>query len=124
MANIWAPLRAGSDILFLGGLIRTFSRTGKTFASMLSTTPTLQLFFGRFKDTEDLGGVFSGWDAKNQKYDRAAGFMMAVKRGKRWWLVTPQSIAATAKRAMGRGRSHALATLISRSAIRGVCTNS
>ena len=31
MANIWAPLRAGSDILFLGGLIHYILENEKDF---------------------------------------------------------------------------------------------
>jgi len=33
MADIWAPLRAGSDIVFLGGSFVTFSTSKKIFAS-------------------------------------------------------------------------------------------
>src|SRR5712664_126387 len=70
MANIWAPLRAGSDILFLGGLIRYVLENGKDFREyVVNYTNASSILPEDFKDTEDLGGVFSGWDAKNKKYD-------------------------------------------------------
>lgn len=66
MADIYAPLRAGSDIAFLGGLVnfvlnserwsqdpfyRTFVTTYTNAATLISED---------FRDTEDNGGVFSG----------------------------------------------------------------
>jgi formate dehydrogenase major subunit len=70
MANIWAPLRAGSDILFLGGLIHYVLEEGKDFREyVIHYTNASFILPEGFKDTEDLGGVFSGWDAKNKKYD-------------------------------------------------------
>ena len=70
MANIWAPLRAGSDILFLGGLIHYVLENGKEFRDyVIHYTNASSILPEDFEDTEDLGGVFSGWDAKNQKYD-------------------------------------------------------
>jgi len=38
VANIWVPLRAGSDILFLGGLIRYVLETSCSFPSISCTT--------------------------------------------------------------------------------------
>jgi formate dehydrogenase major subunit len=70
MANIWAPLRAGSDILFLGGLIRYVLENGKDFREyVIHYTNASSILPEGVKDAEDLGGVFSGWDAKNKKYD-------------------------------------------------------
>jgi formate dehydrogenase major subunit len=70
MANIWAPLRAGSDILFLGGLIHYVLENGKDFREyVIHYTNASSILPEDFKDTEDLGGVFSGWDANNKRYD-------------------------------------------------------
>ena len=75
MANIWAPLRAGSDILFLGGLIHYALENGKDFREyVVHYTNASAILSEDFKDTEDLGGVFSGWDGKNQKYDPTSWF--------------------------------------------------
>jgi formate dehydrogenase major subunit len=70
MANIWAPLRAGSDILFLGGLIHYVLENGKDFREyVIHFTNASSILREDLKDPEDLEGVFSGWDAKNKKYD-------------------------------------------------------
>lgn len=70
VANIWAPLRAGSDILFLGGLIHYVLENEKEFREyIVHYTNASSLLPGEFKDTEDLGGIFSGWDASQNRYD-------------------------------------------------------
>lgn len=69
MADIWAPLRAGSDILFLGGLIHYVLENGKDFREyIIPYTNASFILPETYGDTEDLGGVFSGWDAKNKRY--------------------------------------------------------
>ena len=69
MADIWVPLRAGSDIIFLGGLIHYVLKHGKEFREYVAhytNAPTI--LRDDFRDTEDLGGLFSGWDADKRKY--------------------------------------------------------
>ncbi len=69
MADHWVPLRAGSDIVFLGGLIRYVLENGREFREYVvryTNAPTL--LREDFRDTEDLGGVFSGWDDEAGKY--------------------------------------------------------
>ena len=64
--DIHAPIRAGSDIAFLGGLINHVLSSERwnndpffqTFASMYTNASTI--VSPDFKDTEDLDGVFSG----------------------------------------------------------------
>jgi formate dehydrogenase major subunit len=68
MADYWLPLRAGSDLVFLGALIRYTLENERYFRDYVvhyTNAPTL--LRSDFKDTEDLGGLFSGWDGK--KYD-------------------------------------------------------
>jgi formate dehydrogenase major subunit len=61
MADIYAPIRAGSDIAFLGGLIRYVLEKEKYFKEYVVTyTNAATLIRDDFKDTEDLNGVFSG----------------------------------------------------------------
>jgi formate dehydrogenase major subunit len=82
MANIWAPLRAGSDILFLGGLIHYVLENEKDFREyVVHYTNASSIVPEDFKDTEDLGGVFSGWDAKNKKYDAGTWFYEGCVEG-------------------------------------------
>jgi formate dehydrogenase major subunit len=89
MANIWAPLRAGSDILFLGGLIHYVLENEKDFREyVIHYTNASIILPEEFKDTEDLGGVFSGWDAKNRSYDSSGWLYGACVEGGR---VAPKS---------------------------------
>jgi formate dehydrogenase major subunit len=68
MADHWLPLRAGSDIIFLGALINYTIQNERYFRDYVvhyTNAPTI--LRSDFRDTEDLGGLFSGWNGK--KYD-------------------------------------------------------
>ena len=70
MADIWAPLRAGSDVLFLGGLVNYVLTHNKEFREyVVNYTNASAIIVEDFKDTEDLEGLFSGWDPEQRKYD-------------------------------------------------------
>jgi formate dehydrogenase major subunit len=66
VADIYAPLRAGSDVAFLGGLIRYVLEserwnTDPFFRSWVGNYTNGPTIIGEdFRDTEDEGGVFSG----------------------------------------------------------------
>jgi formate dehydrogenase major subunit len=69
MADMWVPLRAGTDIVFLGALVNYVLANGLEFREfVVSYTNAATLIGDEFKDTEDLGGLFSGWDPEKQKY--------------------------------------------------------
>src|SRR6187549_2602642 len=60
VADIYAPIRTGSDIAFLGGLIRYVIENNKYFQEYVATyTNAATLINDGFQDTEDLDGVFS-----------------------------------------------------------------
>src|SRR3989442_13570985 len=64
MADIWVPLRAGSDIIFLGALMNYVLANNKDFHEYVAHYPNPSpLLRDDFKDTEDLDGLFSGWNA-------------------------------------------------------------
>ena len=70
MADIWVPLRAGSDIIFLGALVNYVLTNNKEFREYVvryTNAPTI--LRDDFQDTEDLDGFFSGWDAKEKRYE-------------------------------------------------------
>src|SRR5215475_1138738 len=70
MADVWVPLRAGSDIIFLGALVRHVLENGKEFRDYVvhyTNAPTI--LREDFRDTEDLDGLFSGWDSDAKKYN-------------------------------------------------------
>jgi formate dehydrogenase major subunit len=70
MADTYAPLRAGSDIVFLGGLIRHVLEEEKYFKEyVVAYTNAATVINSEFKDTEELDGLFSGWDPDRREYD-------------------------------------------------------
>ena len=70
MADYWLPLRAGSDLVFLGALIHYVLENEREFREyVVHYTNAATILREDFVDTEDLDGLFSGWDAKNRKYD-------------------------------------------------------
>jgi len=67
-------IRAGSDIAFLGGIINYILTHDKWFKEyVLHYTNAATIIEGGFHDTEDLEGIFSGYDAKKHKYDGGKG---------------------------------------------------
>ena len=70
MADIWVPLRAGSDIILLGALVNYVLANNKEFREyVVRYTNAATILRDDFKDTEELNGFFSGWDAEKKKYD-------------------------------------------------------
>jgi len=73
LADRHVPIRAGTDIAFLGGLIRHVLETGAWFREyVLAYTNASTIVDARFRDVEDLDGVFSGYDPETGLYDRAS----------------------------------------------------
>ncbi len=70
LANIWVPLRAGSDIMFLGALIRYVLENDLYFRDYIVHYTNAPVIISKdFRDTEDLSGVFSGWNEEKKSYD-------------------------------------------------------
>jgi formate dehydrogenase major subunit len=70
MADMHVPIRAGTDIAFLGGLINyalTNERYFKEYVVAYTNAP--MLIDEGYRDTEDLDGLFSGWDRERGRYD-------------------------------------------------------
>jgi formate dehydrogenase major subunit len=73
VADVHVPIRAGSDIAFLGGIIRHILENGRDFREyVLAYTNAAAIVSDDFRDTEDLDGLFSGWDSENNRYDPAS----------------------------------------------------
>lgn len=84
VASIWLPLRAGSDILFLGALIRYVMENELFFREyVLHYTNASVITSEEFKDTEDLEGIFSGWNADKKSYDQKSWLYEGVDGGGR-----------------------------------------
>jgi len=61
VADHYVPLRAGSDIAFLGGLVRWLIENNRYFKEYVVTYTNAATIIGdEFQDTEELNGVFSG----------------------------------------------------------------
>jgi formate dehydrogenase major subunit len=70
MADQWVPLRAGTDLVFLGAMINHVLQQGREFREyVLHYTNASTIIREDFRDTEDLAGVFSGWNEAERKYD-------------------------------------------------------
>jgi formate dehydrogenase major subunit len=69
MCDIYAPIRAGTDIAFLGGLINYVLQNERYFKDyVVHYTNAATLVSEDFKDA-DASGFFSGWDEENHRYD-------------------------------------------------------
>ncbi len=70
VVDLHVPLRAGTDIAFLGGIIRYVIENDKYFRDYLVAYTNAPTIIGEdFRDTEDLDGVFSGLDVEKRSYD-------------------------------------------------------
>ena len=73
MADLWVPIRAGSDIVFLGALVNHVITHNLEFRDyVVAYTNAATIITEDFKDTEDLAGLFSGWDPGQRKYSTAS----------------------------------------------------
>src|SRR3712207_3743253 len=72
MSDKHVPIRAGTDIAFLGGLIRYVLDTESYFEEyVLNYTNAATIVSEKFADTEDLDGFFSGYDPETGTYERS-----------------------------------------------------
>ncbi|GIH16478.1 formate dehydrogenase subunit alpha [Rugosimonospora africana] len=70
LADLFVPIRAGTDIAFLGGLIHHVLETGAYFEEyVLNYTNAGTIVDDEFRDTEDLAGVFSGLRDDHPHYE-------------------------------------------------------
>ncbi|GII77168.1 formate dehydrogenase subunit alpha [Sphaerisporangium rufum] len=99
MADHHVPIRAGSDIVLLGALINHVLSGGHDFREyVLAYTNAADIVSAEFRDTEDLDGLFSGFDAESRTYDPAS------------WSYEPAEEGEAAPRGgehAGGGRHHA-----------------
>src|SRR4029077_19132136 len=73
LADLYVPIRAGTDVAFLGGVIRHVIETESYFREyVVHYTNAATILNDDFRDTEDLEGVFSGYDPETGRYDPAS----------------------------------------------------
>ncbi len=93
VADQHVSIRAGSDIAFLGGLVRYVMENERHFHEyVVAYTNASVIIDERYRDTEDLDGLFSGFDPETRSYDPAS-----------WQYDGRQAPAAAGRRAHGAG---------------------
>lgn len=69
LANLYVPTRAGGDVVFLGAIIRHLLENQGYFDDyVVHYTNASALVREDFKDTEELDGLFSGFDPDTESY--------------------------------------------------------
>lgn len=70
-ADLYAPMRSGTDIAFLGGMIKYIIDTNLYFREYVANyTNASFLVSPEFKGPSQLDGLYSGYDPKTRKYDK------------------------------------------------------
>src|SRR3990172_6662810 len=70
-ADVYAPMRSGTDIPFLGGMIKYIIENNAYFKEyVVNYTNASFLVNPEYKGPGELDGLFSGYDAKARKYDK------------------------------------------------------
>jgi formate dehydrogenase major subunit len=70
MADIHVPLRGGTDIAFLGGIINYILSTGREFTEYVRNYTNARVIIkDEFKDADELDGFFSGWVPDDDAYE-------------------------------------------------------
>jgi formate dehydrogenase major subunit len=73
LAHSYVPVRAGADIAFLGGVINYILGNEKDFREyVVAYTNASMIVSEDFQDTEDLDGLFSGYDPETNTYDQSS----------------------------------------------------
>src|SRR5207237_6557093 len=74
LCDVFVGIRAGTDIAFLGGLINYVLSNERWFQEyVLNYTNAPVIIEEGFEDTEDLAGLFSGFDREHGSYDAKEG---------------------------------------------------
>jgi len=70
-ADLYAPIRSGTDIAFLGGMINYILANNLYLKEYVANyTNASFLLHPDFKTPAELDGLFSGYDQENRKYDK------------------------------------------------------
>jgi formate dehydrogenase major subunit len=70
VSDVHVPIRAGTDIVFLGALVRHVLETESYFRDYVVAFTNAPAIVGEaYADPEDLDGLFSGFDPETRSYD-------------------------------------------------------
>jgi len=106
MADTYVATRAGSDIAFLGALVNHVLTNGLDFRDyVVAYTNASTIIDEGFQDTEDLDGLFSGWDPETSAYDpttwQYAGMAASASAGNRETSAQGEALGHGAKLSQG-----------------------
>src|SRR3984957_16449499 len=74
VCDLYVGIRSGSDIAFLGGIVNYILTNDRWFHEyVLAYTNASTIIDEGFRDTEDLAGMFSGFDQQHESYDSKQG---------------------------------------------------
>jgi formate dehydrogenase major subunit len=83
MSDLWLPIRAGSDIAFLGALVNYVLENDQDFREyVVAYTNASLLVREDFRGPDDLQGLFSGWQPHLQSYDTTTWQFEVDERGR------------------------------------------
>jgi formate dehydrogenase major subunit len=111
LADLHVPIRAGSDVAFLGGLINHVLSGEHYFREyVLAYTNAATIIGADYRDTEDLDGLFSGYDADKHEYQpdswQYEGAQVAAATGERDENYDQLAGGSDTVRGAGHGESH------------------
>src|SRR5205823_11436760 len=96
-ATKWVRMRAGSDIVFLGGIINYILANGREFREYVVNYTNAPVIINEdFRDTEDLDGLFSGWNTEGNRYENQT-----------WQYEGMEVLGSAGKRSRGASVGHA-----------------
>ena len=127
VADRYVPLRAGTDIAFLGGVINYILSNELDFREYVTAYTNASFIVDEsFQDTEDLDGLFSGYDDESASYDPSTWHYESTDPAARGASAKEQRRAGPA-RVRRRRRSRALPATsrpTRRCSTRAACTRS
>jgi formate dehydrogenase major subunit len=107
VADIHAPIRPGTDIAFLGGLIRYIIENKRYFLEYIASyTNAASIVNDDYRDAEDLDGLFAGWNEQDGEYDFD-----------KWMYKDPIDKPPEGKRAGHTGQAHSERAAMSRAGL-------
>ncbi|KPC95196.1 formate dehydrogenase [Streptomyces sp. NRRL F-6602] len=111
LADLHVPIRAGTDIAFLGGIINHVLSNDAYFHDYVVDYTNASTIVGdEFRDTEDLAGVFSGLNEETGHYDIASwqyeGDTVQAASGQRDALFQERSRQGRSVASAGGSESH------------------
>jgi formate dehydrogenase major subunit len=112
LADLHVPIRVGTDIALLGGLINYVLSNGLEFREyVVAYTNAATILREEFRDTEDLDGIFSGWQDDTSSYQTDSwqykGARVAASAGQREQGAKEDALQRSHQRhATGRGHEH------------------